>query len=301
MAKILITGASGMIGRPLTQRLLDAGHEVVHLSRTPSTSSKVPAFKWNPADGTIDDHALKGVNIIVHLAGAGLADQSWTDARKQEILDSRINSASLLHEACKRNGVRLDNFISASAIGWYPLIISDIAFDEGSPEGQGFVAEVCKSWEDSADQFADVSDRVCKLRIGLVLGKNNGALREIEWPVRMYIGAGLGEGTQSMSWIHLDDVSRMFVHVIEKKLDGVYNSVGPEPTPNIEFMQTMADVMGRPIMLPNIPEFIIKLIYGPKSEVILKGAPISSKKIEATGFEFEYPTLTSALMNIYYG
>jgi uncharacterized protein len=300
MAKVLITGGTGLIGGQLTQCMQLNGHEVVHLSRNPTGKEDVPTFQWDPMNSSMDVSALDGVETIIHLAGAAIMGEKWSQERKQVILDSRIKSADLLHHECIRNNVRLKHFISASAIGWYPLILSDNVYDESSPPGNGFLADVCKKWEASADQFKDVASYVAKVRIGLVLTKSDGALSQISRPIRFYIGAGLGTGTQFMSWIHLTDVSRIFCHIMEKNLNGIYNAVGPEATSNQEFMQTVADIIDRPILLPNIPEFIIKIMFGQASEIVLRGVPLSSTKIEATGFHFNYPTLTSSLFNIYW-
>ncbi|MEQ9187874.1 MAG: TIGR01777 family oxidoreductase [Cryomorphaceae bacterium] len=299
MTKVLITGGTGMIGTPLTNYLLDAGYDVVHLSRTPAKSDKVPTFQWNIEQGIIDPKSVEGIDAIVHLAGAGIVDKPWTGERKQEIIDSRVKSAELLLTTCKKEGVRLKAFISASAIGWYPLTISDEVYGEEQPAAEGFLGEVCQAWEGVADHFKDITDRVVKLRIGLVLARDQGALKKIALPVRLYTGAGIGSGEQAMSWIHIQDACRMFQHSIDNDLNGVYNAVGPDTITNEEFMQILADVMEKPILLPNIPEFVIRMIYGRKADIILKGVKLSSNKILATGFEFDYPTLNSALMHIY--
>ena len=288
-----------MIGTPLTQLMLDSGIEVVHMSRTPSTDATVPTFEWDPNAGTMDPKALDGVDSIIHLAGAGIADKPWSDERKQFIIDSRVKTAELLHKEVKKQGIRLKAFISASAIGWYPLVISDETYTEDAPPAEGYLGQVCKVWEEAADLFEDVSDRVVKMRIGLVLSKGQGALKQIEMPVRFYVGAGLGSGEQAMSWIHLQDVCRMFHHALTHDLKGIYNAVGPDTITNEEFMQILGDVMEKPLILPNIPEFVIKTLFGGKADLVLKGVKLSSKKILDTGFEFDYPTLNSALMQIY--
>lgn len=299
MAKVLITGGTGAIGQRLTEMLLENKHEVVHTSRSAGGVMGVPTFKWDVKAGTMDPKALEGVNAIIHLAGAGIADKPWTDERRQEIIDSRVASARLLLKTCEAENIELDHFISASAIGWYPLIVSDQVRNEESEAGDGFLAEVCKLWEASADEFNKVAKHVSKIRIGLVLAKGEGALKEISLPVKYYAAAGLGKGEQYMSWIHKTDVCRIFQHVLEEQLDGVYNAVGPDPTKNQDFMQILADVMEKPMFLPNVPEFIIRLMFGEKADLVLKGVPLSSEKIQKTGFFFDYPTLNSALMQIY--
>ncbi len=299
MTKVLITGGTGMIGNPLTELLLQKGHEVVHLSRSVKGNERVPTFLWDLESKHLDPKALQGVDSIIHLAGAGIADKPWTPSRKQEIIDSRVESAKLLLEGCIKNNIRLKNYISASAIGYYPLAISDLIYKEDSPSGTGFLAEVCKKWEDAASEFSMVAENVSKIRIGLVLGKGEGALKQIALPVKYYAAAGLGKGYQSMAWIHVNDVCRIFAHALKNDLSGAYNAVGPEIVSNQDFMQILADVMEKPLILPNVPEFLIKMMFGQKADLILKGVKLSSKKIQSTGFTFNYPTLNSALMQIY--
>ena len=300
MAKVLITGGTGVVGMALSGLLQSSGFEVRHLSRKVNGDESYPTFLWDIAAGTIDSKAFEGVDRIIHLAGAPIADEKWTESRKQEILDSRIKSAELLHSTCKAGNIKLKQFVSASAIGWYPLILSEETHDETSAIGNGFLADVCEKWEEAADQFDEIATNVVKLRIGMVLTQNAGALTQISRPIRFYLGAGLGSGKQYMSWIHLTDVARMFEHVVQNNLNGVYNAVGPEPTTNQEFMQTLADVIDRPILLPNVPEFVIRLLFGPSAEMVLRGVPLSSNKICQTGFEFLYPTLNSSLFDIYW-
>ena len=288
-----------MIGKPLTRVMLNAGYKVVHLSRSEGGMEGVATYQWDPAAGTIDQKALEGVQYIIHLAGTGIVDKPWSADRKQEIIDSRVKTAELLHKACSAQGIRLKGYISASAIGWYPLEISKTTYQEDAPPGTGYLAQVCSLWEASADSFESIADRVVKLRIGLVLARDQGALKQVALPVKYYMAAGLGSGDQAMSWIHLDDVCRMFRHSVEHDLKGVYNAVGPDTITNQDFMQILADVMEKPLILPNVPEFMIRMLFGQKSDLVLKGVRLSSNKILKTGFEFDYPTLNSALMHIY--
>ncbi len=300
MTKVLITGGTGLVGMALSKILDKKGIGIHHLSRNTTGQETYPTYTWNIDKGEIDKAAFEGVNKIIHLAGAPIADEKWTDERKQIILDSRVKSADLLLKTCQNEGIGLKQFVSASAIGWYPLAISEELHDETAGPGDGFLADVCKSWEMAADQFNLVSEVVTKLRIGLILTKNAGALSQIVRPINFYLGAGLGSGKQYMSWIHLNDVVRMFEHVLTHDMEGVYNAVGPEPTNNQEFMQTLADVLDKPILLPNIPEFVIRIMFGSAADMVLRGVPLTSAKICATGFEFEYPTLNSSLFDIYW-
>ena len=247
----------------------------------------------------IDLKAFEGIDSIIHLAGAGIADKPWSADRKVEIVESRVNSAKLLKQGCIDTNTKLKSYISASAIGWYPLIISEETFDETSPAGDGFLAEVCKQWEASSELFNDIAHQVARLRIGIVLAKDGGALPQMSLPVKLFVGAAVGHGTQAMPWIHLSDVSKMFLHVLENELTGTYNAVGPENATNEEFMQTIADVLEKPMLLPNVPEFVLKLIFGGKANLISKGVRVSSQKIKETGFSYEYPTLNTALSHLF--
>lgn len=298
MTKVLITGGTGMLGSRLSTMLAEIGHEVVFFSRKADPGGAIPVYEWDPENKTADPRALEGVEAIIHLAGAPMARQKWTEQRRQEIIDSRVKTADFLRELCEKLRLRPHNYISASAIGWYPVEAMH-PLDENSAPGKGFLAEVCTQWEESADRFAGVADHVCKLRIGLVLSKAGGALPQLVLPVKYYLAAGLGSGKQAVSWIHIDDVCRMFIHALENDLEGAYNAVGPESTSNQDFMRTLADVLEKPVLLPNAPEFLLKWLLGSRADLLLKGAPVSSKKIRDTGFWFEYPTLHTALSGIY--
>lgn len=300
MAKVLITGGTGLIGKVLSKQLLASGHEVVHLSRTvEGVENGISTYKWDINTMHIDLKAFENIDSIIHLAGAGIADKPWTAERKTEIVESRVKSAELLKQGCIKSNTNLKSYISASAIGWYPLIISDETFDENSPAGDGFLAEVCKQWEASSELFNDIAENVARLRIGIVLAKDGGALPQMALPVKLFAGAAVGQGTQAMPWIHINDISNMFIHVLENGLSGTYNAVGPENATNEEFMQTIADVLDKPMFLPNIPEFVLKLIFGGKADLVSKGVRVSSNKIKQTGFSYEYPTLNTALSHLF--
>lgn len=298
MTKVLITGGTGTIGKKVCALLKEKGHEVVIVSRS-KVESEFPVYLWNPATKEMDLKALDGVKSIIHLAGASVGESKWTEEAKSEILSSRVDSVRLLKQSCEKKKIHLENFISASAIGWYPMKISKYPFTEDIEHGTGFLADVCSIWEKSADEFLPLANHVAKLRIGLVLDRHSGALPAMIKPINFFVGATLGSGQQAMPWIHLTDVARMFVHALENNLEGVYNAVGPEYTNNAEFIQTLADVVEKPIFLPNIPEFVIRKLFGEKADLVLKGAPISSAKIRESGFHFEFPTLNTALSDIY--
>ena len=300
MPKVLITGGSGLIGSKLSTLLRDRGTDVVHVSRNVTGKEEFKTYEWDVKNQTMDSKALDGVESIIHLAGAPIAEEKWTAERKKEILDSRVSSAKLLLDTCQANNIKLEHFISASAIGWYPQVISDTIYDESAEVASGFLGDVCKAWEASADNMQQVSKRVSKVRIGLVLSRYGGALKQIERPIKFYAGAALGTGKQQVPWIHRFDVANIFCYLLDHRLAGVYNAVGPEFCDIKNFMQTVADIIDRPIMLPNMPEFLIRLLFGDSAELVLYGPKISCEKILSEGFQFEFPTMTSALFNIYW-
>ena len=294
MSKILITGASGLIGARLTEMLLLQGHQVVHLSRSKGVAN-IPIFVWDVNAGTVDERAFHGVDAVIHLAGAGVAEKRWTEKRKREILESRTRSAALIAQVLEKNqNVKL--VISASGIGFYGEG-TDTIFTEGDPQGSDFLAGVVEAWEKEVDKIP--CKRIVKLRTGIVLSEKDGALKEIMTPIRFFVGAPLGTGDQYMSWIHIDDLCRMFIKVIEDEtMTGVYNATGPGAVTNAEMTRAIAKVLKRPLWLPNIPAFVLRIFLGEMAEIVLTGSQVSSKKIQQTGFQFQFPDLNQALENL---
>lgn len=295
---ILITGASGLIGSHLTASLHAKGHRVAHLSRTPR-SGKAQTFLWDVSKQTLDEASLQPADAIVHLAGAGVADKPWTKERKDEILRSRVDSARLLYNALKKGNHNVKTFVSASGIGYYGFDNSDKSFTENDSQGKDFLAEVVRQWEASADEIASLGIRVVKIRIGIVLSKEAGVLKEIARPVKLYAGAPLGSGTQRLSWIHLTDLCNIFIKAIEdERMVGVYNAVAPHPVTNNELTQTIAKVIHKPLILPAIPSFVIKFLFGEMADLVLKGTTVSSKKIQSTGFRFQFEHVNPAIQDL---
>lgn len=294
MSKILITGASGLIGTRITELLVQRGHEVSHLGRR-KKESKIPSFVWDVDNGTIDEVALKDVDAIIHLAGAGVADKRWSAKRKKEILESRIKSTALLARYLdKYPNVKI--VVSASAIGYYGFG-HETEFTEESKPGDDFLAQVVKAWEAEVDKIRN--QRVVKLRIGIVLSEKGGALREMITPVRWCVGAPLGIGRQYMSWIHLDDLCRMFIKAIEDtSMHGAYNATGPYATTNYDLTRAIATTIRKPLLLPAVPAFVLRILVGEMAAIVLNGSIVSSKKIQQAGFTFQYASLEGALENL---
>ncbi len=296
--KILVTGASGLVGSRLTEMLLEKGHHVSHLGRSKKTGS-IPSFVWNVENKSIDLQALEGVDTIIHLAGAGIADQRWTAQRKKEILESRTHSTQLLVDTLKNQRHAVKTFVGASAIGYYGFGQGEEVFTEESKAGSGFLADVTREWEEQTDTIATLGLRLVKLRIGIVLSEKGGALAEMAKPIRFGVGAPLGSGKQYLSWIHIDDLCAMFIRAAEdQSLQGVYNGVGTNWVTNAELTKAIAHILNRPLWLPNIPTFVMNLILGEMAGMVLNGSKVSSEKIQKTGFQFKYLKLNAALKSL---
>jgi uncharacterized protein (TIGR01777 family) len=297
--KILISGGSGLIGSALTKLLLANGHEVNHLSRSKLSENGIPTFVWDVEKGEIDDAAFEGVEAIIHLAGAGIADGRWTEQRKKIIIDSRVESANLLYQKAKELNTPLKVFVSASGISYYGMDTTEKIYSETDPPSDDFIGTCCVLWEKAADQFSDLA-RVVKFRTGIVLAANGGALEKIAQPVKLGFGAPLGSGEQWVPYIHIDDLCAMYRAAIENEnYHGVYNAVNGDHVTNGDLTKETAKALKKPLWLPNVPSFVLKAAFGEMGRLILEGSRASAKKIQSVGFQFKYNTLRDALRNIY--
>ena len=298
---ILITGASGLIGARLTEILLQKGHRVAHLGRVKKSGS-VPSYVWDVEKGEIDLKSLNGVDAIIHLAGAGVAEKRWTRERKQEILESRTKSSALLYETLKNAKHQVKVVVSASAIGYYGCGLNNEVLKEESKPGQDYLANVVVAWEKAVDNIISLGMRVAKIRIGIVLSEKGGALKELAVPIKWGVGSPLGTGNQVVSWIHLDDLCALFLKVIEdESMGGAYNAVAPHPVSNKKLTQDLAKILNRPLWLPSVPSFVLRLIVGEMAYIVTNGSNVSSGKIEKAGFKFQFPGLEIALRNLFGG
>lgn len=296
---ILVTGATGLIGSRIVRNLQQRGHLIKVLTRDPSKVKNAEAFYWDIETGQIDSDCLNGIDTIIHLAGAGIADKRWTKKRKQEIVDSRVKSTRLLYKTIETSGAKIETIISASGGGYYGHRGDEILTEESS-NGTGFLAECCKQWEDAIDEGHKFCDRIIKLRIGIVLTRHGGALVELEKPISLFAGAALGNGRQWIPWIHLYDMISIFEKVVENdKYNGVYNTCSPFPVTNHEFTRALAKKLNRPVWPVNVPEFVLKSLLGEMSEVVLISDRNSAQKLLNSGFQFRYPALDDALTEIY--
>lgn len=301
MKTILITGGSGMIGQQLSKLLIERGYDVIWLSRERHIKAEIPRYKWNLLTGKIDKDALEEADVIVHLAGVGIADRRWTDKRKRMIVGSRVNTAHLILDKLKEMGIKVDAFISASAIGYYGAVTSDRVFtEEDEHDDKDFLSETCYKWEQQANLFTtDLGIRSVSIRTGVVLSRNSELIKKAVLPTKFGLAAPLGKGSQYMPWIHIDDLCEIYIKAIEDKtMTGAYNGVAPEDCTNAEFMKTVANVLKKPMFLPHVPGFVLKQILGESAQIILEGSRVSSLKIQDAGYEFKYKTLNRALKNI---
>lgn len=300
MANILIAGGSGLVGMALAKRLKSAGHFITLLSRSGKKIEPYDsAFSWDPQKGHLNEQALDGVDGIVNLAGAGIADKAWTNSRKQEILDSRVKSTELLLEVCRKKGLLPDVFVSASAVGWYGAVSDTLLHTENEPAANDFMGETCRKWEAAADGFEGVAQRVVKIRTGVVLDTHQGALPELMKPFRFGLGAVLGSGRQQIQWIHITDIARVFEEALfNPSFTGVYNASATENCSNREFTQTLGSVLKKPVFPMGVPSFALRLVLGEMSAVVLEGSRVSNEKLKKTGFIFSYPGLENALINL---
>ncbi|MEM6831773.1 MAG: TIGR01777 family oxidoreductase [Bacteroidota bacterium] len=296
--RILITGGTGLVGTRLSELLKARGCEVTHLSRRP-TDKNHSSFHWDVKKQVVDEQAIKEAEAIIHLAGASVAGKRWNENWKKEIYTSRIDSTRLLLKMVKEHNPAIKHFISASAIGYYGWDTGDKWVDEETPKGDGFLADVVGDWEQEVVRFKEIGVKNACLRVGIVLSKEGGALVEMAKPIKMGAGAALGSGKQYMSWIHLDDLCHMFIYILENELEGIYNGTSPNPVTNMTLTKQLAKALKRPLFLPNVPPFMLRLIVGEMATVLTGGNKVSSKKIEKAGFVFQHPLLHSTLKALY--
>jgi uncharacterized protein len=308
MQTILISGGTGLVGTTLSKHLINKGYKVIILSRhlhndgqTEMANSNITFAQWDVKKQVIDIAALQQADYIIHLAGAGVMDKKWTEAYKNEIVDSRVNSSKLIVASLQQHPNKVKAIISASAIGFYgkdeePAFF----FTEDAPADKNFLGQTCKLWEESMQPVIALNKRLVQLRIGIVLSKNGGALKEFMTPVKMGIAAILGNGKQMISWIHIDDLCSMFVFAIEnEKINGAYNAVAPAPVNNKTLTLTLAKKMKRLFYIPfYVPTFILKIMLGGRSIEILKSTTVSCKKIITAGFNFQFENIEKALEDL---
>ncbi|HMJ69590.1 MAG TPA: TIGR01777 family oxidoreductase [Cyclobacteriaceae bacterium] len=291
---ILIGGGSGLIGSRLTQLLTQKGYQVRHLGREPKDGA-VKTFGWDIHGQTLDEHAFEGVTAVINLAGANISGHRWTEAYKKELAASRTGSTKLLVDFLDNKPNNVKNFISGSAIGYYGFGSDKTWFRETDPPGNDFLAQLVASWEHEASKLKNERVKLAFVRTGIAFAREGGALEEMARPVRLFAGAPLGSGKQIVSWVHIDDLCGIFIHILENDLSGPFNGAAPDPASNERITQAIAKILHKPLWLPNIPAFVLKVVLGEMFESVINGSKISCDKIKATGFEYQFPMLESAL------
>jgi uncharacterized protein (TIGR01777 family) len=296
---ILITGGSGLIGNLLTDALLKKGFEVSHLSRKPKNDGRVKSYFWDVEHGEIDEECLDGVDTVVHLAGAGIAEKRWTAERKKELIESRTKSIGLIYQLIKTKPNSVKAIVSASATGYYSDRGDEVMKEENAPAND-FLGTCCVDWENAVDEGLKLGLRIVKFRTGVVLHKDGGALPQLAMPAKWGIGSPIGNGKQWISWIHWQDVIDLYVDgIVNQHLSGAYNMVAPVAVTNAEMSKAVAKQLHKPFWAPNVPAFILKLLMGEMSSVVLGSTKVSAEKIISQGYTFKYPELAGALEEIY--
>ncbi len=294
--RVVITGATGLIGTALVAALTKAGHPVTRLVRKNATGDDK---LWDPSAGTIDASAIEGAWAVVHLAGEGIGDAKWTPEHKRRVLDSRVKGTTLLAETIAAASNKPTVFASGSAIGFYGSRDSQL-LDENASVGTGFLADVVRKWEDSAKAAVDAGVRTVFLRTGIVLSTRGGALKQQLHPFKLGLGGRLGNGTQYLPWITIDDEVRAIIHVLDTaSIHGPVNLVAPNPVTNSTFTKALGKVLRRPTLIP-IPLLAIKVLYGEEmlKEMLLSSARLSPSVLTSNGFTFAHPTLDEALRHV---
>lgn len=295
---MLIAGGSGLVGTRLTVLLEQIGYTVKHLTRTEKENNRHKTFLWNPEKNTIDHAALPWADHIVNLAGAGIADKKWTRKRKSEIIESRIKPVDLLLEKLNNEPNKVKSVVFVSAIGYYGNNTIEV-FTEESPPGSGFLAETCVAWEKAINKPLKKEIRKSVFRIGLVLAKNGGALKEMLKPFALFLAVVFGNGKQIWSWIHIDDLCKMIITSIQKdEFSGVFNAVAPNPVSNTTLVKSIASVKSGYSFFFSLPAFILKLMLGERSEMLLNSQTVSAQKILDRDFCFSYPEIKPALIDL---
>lgn len=299
MATVLIAGGSGLIGTRLSQLLRENGHEVRHFSRRPKPNSPYPTFVWDIKQGTYDASAFIGVTHVIHLAGAGIADSRWTPKRKEIIIKSRTESTRLLQEGILAHGQSVTAYLAGSAIGFYGDREEEI-LTEDAAAGDGFLSESVTIWEQAIEALTKVTQLpTLTIRTGIVLSTQGGALPKMLLPLHFFVSTYFGDGQQWYSWIHLDDICRMFLRGVEdSSFRGVYNGVAPNPARSKTLAATLIKATGKLALLLPAPAFALRLILGEMSHTVLDSARVSTEKLEAEGFRFTFPELEAAVRDL---
>ena len=298
MKKILIAGGTGFVGKKLIPFLVEKGYSIHVLTRKPSANSSknIRFFQWEIERQYIDKKAFEGVEILINLTGANIGEKRWTEQRKKEIIDSRINSIDVLYQYISENKFNINTFISSSAVGFYGAVTTDKTFVETSESGNDFLASVCQKWEDAALKFNDLGIRTIILRKGVILGKEGGMVKKLSPLAKLGINISLGSGEQHLPWIDIRDLVRLYDFFLSNaQLSGIYNAVATEQITMSDLSKALLQAFGKKSFLPNAPAFVIRLLFGEMAVMLLEGSKVSNEKLKTTGFSFEFDTIEKSL------
>lgn len=296
---VLIAGGTGLIGKRLQEILTANGFTVRVLTRQVSPTNRHNHYVWDVNNAYIDENAFTDVSVIINLTGANIGSQRWSKSRKNEILQSRVKSTELLYSYVTKLNIPLDKFITASATGYYGAVTTDKIFKETDAPATDFLGNVCSLWEKAADKFQNHSIKTLKIRTGVVLDLSEGALPKMLKPIKMGLGAVLGNGKQYLPWIHVEDICRIYLWSVQNAdATGVYNAVTPQAITHEQFTKQLATLYRKKIILPSVPKFMLQLLLGEMSVLVTEGSRVSSEKIQQQGFVFEYDTLPHALQDL---
>ena len=298
--KILITGATGLIGKKLTADLLSKGYSVNYLTTRKSkikSSKQINGYYWDPEKDIIDLQCFKNVDTIINLAGSNIAKR-WTNPNKLEILKSRIQSLILLRDSIVKNNLKIKKIISASAIGIYPSSYQRVYSENNNIISNNFLGKVVNDWELAVSSFNDLKIEIAIVRIGLVLSKDGGILSKSLLPIKLGFGSFFGSGNQWQSWIHIQDISNIFCHILKNDLNGIFTGVSPNPITNKDFTIKLAKFLNRPLLLPKIPKWLMSLVLGEMHIIIFESQNIACDRLNKTEFNFNFDNFDEAIADL---
>ena len=298
--KILITGATGLIGKKLTSDLLSKGYSVNYLTTRNSqikSSDKINGYYWNPEKEIIDLECFKDVDTIINLAGSNIAKR-WSRSNKLKILKSRTQSLNLLKDSILKNNLNIKKIISASAIGIYPSSFDRVYTENTNLISSSFLGKVVREWELAVNSFNDLKIEIAIVRIGLVLSKDGGILSKSLFPIKFGVGSFFGSGMQWQSWIHIQDISNIFCHILKNDLVGIFNGTSPNPITNKEFTIKLSKFLNRPLIFPNLPKWLMSLILGEMHIIIFESQNITCNRLSQTKFNFKFDNFDHAIADL---
>jgi len=300
MSKVLIAGGTGLVGTRLSEILTQRGDQVMHLSRKQNPKSKYPTFVWNTSKSFIDERAFEGVEYVINLAGAGIADSLWTKSRKKLLIDSRVDTTELLTEYIKKLEKKPKAFLSAAAIGIYGDQGDKELTEESAIGKKGFLVECCVAWE-NAIRMADEQNgiRTAALRIGIVLSTKGGALPKMKLPINFFTASYFGDGQQWYSWIHIDDICGMFIKMMEDdSMTGFYNGTTPNPLTNKDLTKKLVKALDKKVLTIPAPIAVLRLGMGEMADVVLNSNKIFPARMEMAGYQFLFPEFQAAIRDL---